>query len=402
MAKKSQKETPAQLTKKQKAKSLKVRRRERVTIFSLATLAVLVVGVLGFGLVQEYVMKPNQAIATVDGVKIPVNLYQKHWKYNYASLSSTLQEYQSELQRINAKTDKTDTDTMLASYYQQYVQQLQNQLQTLDLDVLDQLISDQLVRQEAQKEGITASPEEVQAEIEQAFGYDRNPPTPTPTPEATPTPEVTPEPTPTPEASPEPTSTPAPTPTPMTEEQFQTAYQQQLDVMKQQFGFTEQDYRAVFEEQALATKLQAVLAERVPTTEEEVHARHILVATEEEAQQVLDRLNAGEDFAAVAAEVSTDTSNKDNGGDLGWFGRGAMVPEFEAVAFALEPGVLSDPVKTDYGYHIIEVLEKDANHPMDETTLQSKKASALQDWINTQLYSTRVVRHWSSDLVPKI
>jgi len=91
---------------------------------------------------------------------------------------------------------------------------------------------------------------------------------------------------------------------------------------------------------------------------EQVHARHILVATEEEAAQVLTRVAAGEDFAAVAKEISLDKSSGQNGGDLGWFGRGQMVAPFEDAVFALELNQLSAPVKTDFGYHIIQVLEK--------------------------------------------
>ncbi|EPX84121.1 Parvulin-like peptidyl-prolyl isomerase [Rubellimicrobium thermophilum DSM 16684] len=89
----------------------------------------------------------------------------------------------------------------------------------------------------------------------------------------------------------------------------------------------------------------------------EWHARHILVATEEEAQAVLDRLEAGEDFAAVAQEVSTDTGSGAQGGDLGWFGPGMMVPEFEQGVAALEPGELSDPVQSQFGWHVIRLEE---------------------------------------------
>jgi parvulin-like peptidyl-prolyl isomerase len=91
---------------------------------------------------------------------------------------------------------------------------------------------------------------------------------------------------------------------------------------------------------------------------EQVHARHILVATEAEAQQVLARLQNGEDFAAVAQEVSLDTTSGQQGGDLGWFGRGMMVAPFEEAAFALEVNQLSQPVQTQFGYHIIQVTEK--------------------------------------------
>jgi foldase protein PrsA len=91
---------------------------------------------------------------------------------------------------------------------------------------------------------------------------------------------------------------------------------------------------------------------------EEVETRHILVETRATADQVLAMLNEGGDFGELAAEYSIDFSNKDNEGYLGFFSRGTMVPEFEEVAFALEIGEISSPVETDFGFHIIELLDR--------------------------------------------
>lgn len=87
--------------------------------------------------------------------------------------------------------------------------------------------------------------------------------------------------------------------------------------------------------------------------EPEIHARHILVATEADAQTVLKRLKAGEDFAKVAKEMSKDPGSE--GGDLGWFTKERMVPAFADAAFKLKDGQISDPVKTQFGWHVIQV-----------------------------------------------
>lgn len=126
---------------------------------------------------------------------------------------------------------------------------------------------------------------------------------------------------------------------------------------------------------------------------EQVRASHILVATEETAKEVESKLAAGGDFAKLAAEYSTDPGTKDKGGDLGFFGKGEMVPEFENVAFALEPGKVSEPVKSDYGYHIIKVVEKKAaqeatfegnKDEVKEAVLQQKLPSAYETWMQEQ------------------
>jgi peptidyl-prolyl cis-trans isomerase C len=98
------------------------------------------------------------------------------------------------------------------------------------------------------------------------------------------------------------------------------------------------------------------VAAKAQPPEQEIHARHILLPDEESAKAALARVKAGEDFAKVATELSKDPGGE--GGDLGWFTRDRMVPEFADAAFKLEPGQISEPVKSQFGWHIIKVEEK--------------------------------------------
>lgn len=97
-----------------------------------------------------------------------------------------------------------------------------------------------------------------------------------------------------------------------------------------------------------------------------VKASHILVDDEKTAKDIKAKLEKGEDFAKLAKEYSKDTGSAQNGGDLGWFGPGKMVEEFEKAAYALKVGEISDPVKTQFGYHIIKVTDKEEKKSFDE------------------------------------
>jgi peptidyl-prolyl cis-trans isomerase C len=124
------------------------------------------------------------------------------------------------------------------------------------------------------------------------------------------------------------------------------------------------------------------------TGEQEVHARHILVESEDEAKAVKEELNKGADFAELAKKKSKDPGASD-GGDLGFFTKDQMVPEFSAVAFVLEPGKVSDPVKSQFGWHIIKVEEK-----------RSRQAPAF-DQVKGQI-ETYVTRKAQADYVTKL
>jgi peptidyl-prolyl cis-trans isomerase C len=115
-------------------------------------------------------------------------------------------------------------------------------------------------------------------------------------------------------------------------------------------------------EEAVRKEYDAFVAQFKP--QEEIHARHILVETKEEADAIEAELKAGGDFAAIAQEKSIDPGSGANGGDLGFFGKGMMVPEFETAAFAIaNPGDVSEPVQSQFGWHIIKLEEKRQSQP---------------------------------------
>jgi foldase protein PrsA len=123
---------------------------------------------------------------------------------------------------------------------------------------------------------------------------------------------------------------------------------------------------------------------------EQVKASHILVADEATAKEIKQKLADGADFAELAKEYSTDEGTKENGGELGFFAKGTMVTEFDDVAFTLPVNEISDPVKTDYGYHIIKVEEKkeakeanfdDSKKEIKETLIQQKMETEYSTWL---------------------
>ncbi|MBM1220679.1 peptidylprolyl isomerase [Ponticoccus sp. SC2-23] len=129
----------------------------------------------------------------------------------------------------------------------------------------------------------------------------------------------------------------------------------------------------------------------------EYNAAHILVETEEEALAVISRLEAGEDFAELARELSTDFGSGANGGDLGWFGTGVMVPPFEEAVLSLEEGEVSSPVETQFGFHIVTLKEtRDVTPPaLDQVRAELEaelRQRAIQDRLASLLDSAEIAR----------
>jgi len=412
------------VSRKQRARSLREQKQRRQVLIGLAIVGALLVIVFGVGLAQEFILKGTAPIAVVNQQEIRTDTYQHRVQFQRYQLQGYINQLTGQLGQLDPTDKSTD---FLRQYFQQNLQQLQSRYTNIATQVLNDMIDEKLIAQRAQELGITVTDAEVDQELQRQMAAQARSVisadatatataavaasataalwTPTPLPTATPTLTAT------ATAALTDTATPAapvqagpPPPSPTTHiyttDEFQKDYATFLSSLKNNVNLSEQEFRDMALASLLRQKVQDYLAQKVPAEAEQIHARHILVKTEEEAAKVIERLNAGEDFAAVAQDVSTDTGSKEKGGDLGWFPRGQMVKQFEDAAFALKPGQISDPVQTTFGFHIIEVLEGPETRPLDVATLQSKQQKALTDWLQEARYGPNVERKWSEDKVP--
>jgi parvulin-like peptidyl-prolyl isomerase len=129
----------------------------------------------------------------------------------------------------------------------------------------------------------------------------------------------------------------------------------------------------------------------VPTKAEQVHARHILVATEADARNLLAQLQSGADLGALARQHSLDPSTKESGGDLGFFPRGTLVvAEVEEAAFALSVGQISDVIQSAMGYHIVQVVERVQDRPLTEESWQELREATFRRWVEELWNSAQI------------
>jgi len=144
--------------------------------------------------------------------------------------------------------------------------------------------------------------------------------------------------------------------------------------------YNEESFRLALRRDMAATWMRNQLIAAVPTAVEQVHARQILLEGQNEAENVLRQLQAGTAFDTLAYEYDALT-----GGELGWFPRGYLLqPDVENAAFSLEAGGYSGIISTSYGYHIVQVIEKDTQHALSPDALLFTQRQALESWLEQQ------------------
>jgi parvulin-like peptidyl-prolyl isomerase len=162
-------------------------------------------------------------------------------------------------------------------------------------------------------------------------------------------------------------------------------------------GLTRETFQSQLQRELLGVALQEHVIGSDSPIVEQVHARHILLASETEAMDVLLKLRSGGDFAELAKQYSQDKGSSQTGGDLGFFPRSIMPNEIEAVAFSLSPGEISGIVKSDFGYHVIQVIEKDPARKVSDEMLATWRQKSFLRWLEAQRSVAKVFTYVSFD-----
>jgi parvulin-like peptidyl-prolyl isomerase len=157
-------------------------------------------------------------------------------------------------------------------------------------------------------------------------------------------------------------------------------------------GQTLADARTLQRTQMLNNKMRDRVVGAIQAVEQ-IHARHILVDSQATAQALLAQIQAGADFGQVAQQSSLDTLTKANGGDLGWFARGTLVSkELEDASLALQPGQIGNVVQSAFGYHLVQVLERDPARKLEGEQLLKVQQQAMENWLNGLRAQAKVQR----------
>lgn len=342
--------------------------RNRIIAGTLITV-VLVLGLIAFGIYQEFVIVPGEPIAFVDGEEISTRDFQARVIYQ-AQYGETAQQVAP--------------------------------------GVLETMINNILIRREAENMGIEISQTELERRIEELFGYYRSG-TPTRLPSSTPDPTRNAQRTLTaaatvdsPSADMTPTiantATPRPTPTEYTQAGFEQAYSDFVTGLRDQSGLSEENFRQIILTNLLIQEIKEILEQDVPREGEKTQLSHIQTSSEEAAQEVRTKLDEGEHWEDLVTEYSEDETTKDVGGNLGWLTSGTILIGFGISSDSLTTGTvgtLVGPIQTNQGWHVFEIMDREVQ-PLTDFEYQQAVDLAYDDWLLELRGKTeiRIIEEW--------
>jgi parvulin-like peptidyl-prolyl isomerase len=357
-------------SRRQQSKWQREQHQQRTLFVAVGTLIGLILAVFLAGFVYDNFIRANEVVAVIGTDNVTAN--------------QLIDEMQPAIRALQAQSKQYATSGASSTQLQQYIT---TQKRDLPDQTLNSLIDKRLIRQEATQRGIGVTSAEVDDKMRQTVADYQNATNPAPTAEPTPLPEAA---SPLPTDQPTPTAAPPTTPTAVPTLEGD-AYTSALSDLLTKNNVTESDVRDNLEQNLLQDKLQKAIGEdKVPATQEQIHARHILVSTEDQALDVLTQLQSGVDFASLAQQLSTDPATKDKGGDQGWVGRGTLDKAVEDAAFGLQPGQLSDVIKSASGYEVVQVMERDPARTIPADQLDTQRRKAYSDWLASRRTSSDV------------
>ncbi|MDP6771152.1 MAG: peptidylprolyl isomerase, partial [Anaerolineales bacterium] len=335
---------PGELSRRRVSRSARDRKLRTWLLSATAGVAVMLFGLLGYGIVEKYWIIPQKTVATVGEHEISLELLQQHTRYRrsqmlnqYISYLDVLQYAGEQRNQIQDLLDQIDTE-------------LKNPV-VLTRSIMDELVNMYLILDESRTRNIVLTEDEIETAIKMFFGYDSS--TTDLSSSIRETDDII--------SATQSANIQSPTATPYTMDAYRENYKNYMDEIEVDTGMSESTFRSLFASKLRTEKLRGVIVQEQDYPEEEqVHVKHILLSLDnlDAASSILARALEGEDFDELAMQFSDDESNANIGGDLGWIARGQMVNSFEQVIFEAEKGVVGELVATQFGLHIVKIVER--------------------------------------------
>ena len=357
---------PGELSRRRVSRAGRDRKLRTWLLSATSGVAVMLFGLLGYGIVEKYWIIPQKTVATVGEHEISLELLQQHTRYRRSQMLNQYISYLDVLQYAGEQRNQV----------QDLLDQIDTELKNpvlLTRSIMDELINMHLILDESRTRNMVLTEDEIEIAIKMFFGYESGATDLSSS--ITETDDII--------SATQSTNIQSPTATPYTMDAYRENYKNYMDEIEVDTGMSENTFRSLFASKLRTEKLRGVIGQEQDYPEEEqVHVKHILLSLDnlDVASDVLARALGGEDFDELAMQFSDDESNANIGGDLGWIARGQMVNSFEQVIFEAEKGVAGELVATQFGLHIVKIVERQVRS-LPSSIIEQRRMLAFNEWL---------------------